>query len=105
MSLPKVPFIGTGGTIASLGRGPLDIQDYAAAGNMLHAEELLAHWPATKLVADVLPVRFTAIPSTAVGFPEWKALAALCRRLEQDNPDLAGIVIGHGTATLEETAY
>src|SRR3954447_11158239 len=105
MSLPKVAFIGTGGTIASLGRGPLDIQDYAAAGNMMHAEDILAHWPETRLVADVLAVRFRAIPSPAVGFPEWKELAALCRRLEQEHPDLAGIVIGHGTATLEETAY
>ncbi len=25
--------------------------------------------------------------------------------LVDDHPDLAGIVIGHGTATLEETAY
>ncbi|MBS0638379.1 MAG: asparaginase [Proteobacteria bacterium] len=103
--LPKVAFIGTGGTIASLGRDPLDIQDYAAAGNMMHAEDILAHWPETKLVADVLPVRFRAIPSPAIGFPEWKELVALCQRLERDHPDLAGIVIGHGTATLEETAY
>ena len=105
MSLPKVAFIGTGGTIASLGNGPLDIQDYASAGRMMHAEEILAHWPETKLVADVLPVRFRAIPSPAIGFPEWKELAALCLSLEKAHPDLAGIVIGHGTATLEETAY
>ncbi len=105
MNLPKVAFIGTGGTIASLGRGPLDIQDYAAAGNMMHAEDILAHWPESRLVADVLPVRFRAIPSPAIGFPEWKELVALCRQLEQEHHDLAGIVIGHGTATLEETAY
>ena len=29
----------------------------------------------------------------------------LCDRLVAEHPDLAGIVIGHGTATLEETAY
>ena len=43
MSLPKIAFIGTGGTIASLGRGPLDLQDYGAAGNVMHADEILAH--------------------------------------------------------------
>ena len=32
MSLPKVAFIGTGGTIASLGAGSLDTQDYGATG-------------------------------------------------------------------------
>ncbi len=105
MSKPKVAFIGTGGTIASLGRGPLDLQDYAAAGNIMHADAILQRWPETALVADVLPVRYRAIPSPAIGFPEWKALAGLCAQLVQDNPDLAGIVIGHGTATLEETAY
>ncbi len=29
----------------------------------------------------------------------------LCDELVAEHPDLAGIVIGHGTATLEETAY
>ena len=105
MSKPKVAFIGTGGTISALGRGPLDLQDYAAAGTMMHAEEILKYWPDTALVADVIPVKYRNIPSPAIGFPEWKELAALCRQLEQDIPDLAGIVIGHGTATLEETAY
>jgi L-asparaginase len=105
MSKPKVAFIGTGGTIASLGNGPLDIQDYATQGTMMHAEAILAKWPETALVADVLPVRYRAIPSPAIGFPEWKDLSALCSELVHAHPDLAGIVIGHGTATLEETAY
>ena len=105
MTLPKIAFIGTGGTIASLGRGPLDIQDYGAAGNVMHADEILAHWPRTALVANVIPVRYRNIPSTAIGFPDWKALAELCAQIATDHPDLQGIVIGHGTATLEETAY
>ncbi len=103
MSKPKVAFIGTGGTIASLGRGPLDIQD--AAGNVMHADEILARWPETALVADVMAVRYRNIVSPAIDFSDWKALAALCTQLVRENPDLAGIVIGHGTATLEETAY
>ncbi len=105
MSLPKVAFIGTGGTMASLGRGPLDIQDYGAAGNVMQADEILAHWPQTALVADVIPVRYQNIPSTRIGFSDWKSLVAICHQLVIDHPDLAGIVIGHGTATLEETAW
>ena len=105
MSKPKVAFIGTGGTIASLGRGPLDVQDYGATGTVMHADEILARWPETALVADVLPVRYRNIASTAIGFADWKALVALCGSLVAEHPDLAGIVIGHGTATLEETAY
>src|ERR1700761_8217003 len=102
---PKVAFIGTGGTIASVGKGPLDLQDYGANGKVMHADEIIAHWPETALVADVLPVRYRNIPSTAIDFPDWKALVLLCERLVDEHADLAGIVIGHGTATLEETAY
>ncbi len=105
MSLPKIAFIGTGGTIASLGRGPLDIQDYGAAGKVMHADEILAFWPQTQLVAQAIPIRYRNIASTAIGFADWQALAALCKQTVAEHPDLQGIVIGHGTATLEETAY
>lgn len=102
---PKVAFIGTGGTIASIGRGPLDVLDYGANGVMLHAAELLDKFPEVQEVADVFPVKFRNVPSYEVFFPEWKALADLCSRLVAEHSDLAGIVIGHGTASLEETAY
>ena len=32
---PRVAVIGTGGTISSMGSGPLDILDYLANGSML----------------------------------------------------------------------
>jgi L-asparaginase len=105
MAKPTVAFIGTGGTIASLGRGPLDLQDYSAIGNMMDAEETLAKWPVVHQVADVIPVKYRNIPSTAIDFADWKALVTLCHQLPHDHPGLDGIVIGHGTATLEETAY
>jgi L-asparaginase len=105
MSKPKVAFIGTGGTIASLGVGPLDLQDYGANSRVMHADEILARWPEAALVADVLPVRYRNVASTAIGFPDWQALVKLCDQLVAEHADLAGIVIGHGTATLEETAY
>ncbi|HUB15600.1 MAG TPA: asparaginase [Acetobacteraceae bacterium] len=105
MSKPRVAFIGTGGTIASLGVGPLDLQNYGAAGNVMHAGAILARWPETALVADVVAVPYRNIPSTGISYADWRALVALCDRLVQEQADLAGIVIGHGTATLEETAY
>ena len=102
---PKVAFIGTGGTIASVGAGPLDLQNYGATGKVMHADEIIARFPETAAVAEVLPVRYRNIPSTAIGFADWKALVLLCEKLVAEHPDLAGIVVGHGTATLEETAY
>ncbi len=102
----RVAFIGTGGTIASVGRGPLDTTDYGSAGNpMLDSAAILARFPEVAEVADVFAVPFGAVPSPDIHFPTWKALVALCDRLVAEHPDLAGIVVGHGTATLEETAY
>ncbi|HET8997233.1 MAG TPA: asparaginase domain-containing protein, partial [Acetobacteraceae bacterium] len=99
MSTPKIAFIGTGGTIASLGRHRLDLQDYGAAGKVMHAEEILAAFPEVATVADVFPVRYRNVVSPAIDFTDWKALVLLCDRLVAEHPDLAGIVIGHGTAT------
>ena len=101
----KVAFIGTGGTISSIGKGPLDLIDYTAQGKMVHAHEIVAAVPELKEVAEVEVVKYRNIPSPAIGFAEWKELVALCDQLVRETPDLAGIVIGHGTATLEETAY
>jgi L-asparaginase len=103
---PKVAVIGTGGTITSLsGIGPLDLYEYTATGRMLEADQLVDRFPEVREVADILPVRFKAVPSTAVAFPEWKQLVLEADKLVAAHPDLAGIVILHGTATLEETAY
>jgi L-asparaginase len=102
---PKVAFIATGGTIASVGAGPLDLQNYGTTGEVMHAEALISRFPETAMVAEVLPVRYKNIPSTAIDFADWRALVLLGERLAADHSDLVGIVIGHGTATLEETAY
>ena len=102
---PKIAFIGTGGTIASIGAGPLDTQDYSATGQVMPAGELLARFPETALHADVFAVPYRNVASPRIGFADWKILRETCHRLTREQPDLAGIVIGHGTATLEETAY
>ncbi|WP_244621921.1 asparaginase [Neomesorhizobium albiziae] len=98
-------FIGTGGTIASIGKDAFDILDYGNNDNRLHADDIIAALPPLRGLARVTPVRFKNIESTAVTSGDWRDLALLCARLAEDNPELAGIVIGHGTATLEESAY
>lgn len=105
MRQAKVAFIGTGGTISSVGRDALDILDYTATDRRLEAGAILDAVPDLRAVAAVIPVPFRAVPSPAIGFSEWRDLVLLCERLVREHPDLAGIVIGHGTATLEETAY
>lgn len=102
---PRVAVIGTGGTIASVGKGPLDILDYGANETILHVDELIARFPEVHTVADVIPIRYEALPSTRVFFPEWRTLVERIETLAAEQPELAGIVVTHGTATLEETAY
>jgi L-asparaginase len=105
MTLPKVAFIGTGGTIASLGVDGLDVIHYGDNKTMLPADQIIARVPEVSQVAEVIVVPFAAIGSPDVFFPQWKEIAKLCDDLVAQHSDLAGIVVGHGTATLEETAY
>jgi L-asparaginase len=106
MARPKVAVIGTGGTIASQGLGPLDTQDYASSGQpVLDTAALVAGVPALAELAEVIALPFSATPSTAIGWADWRALLAAIAGARAAHPDLAGIVVTHGTATLEETAY
>ncbi|WP_395714238.1 asparaginase domain-containing protein [Reyranella sp.] len=102
---PKVAFIGTGGTISSLGIHPLELQDYGVHDKRMHASEIVARFPVVEEIAEIIPVDFRNVPSPEIYFAEWRELAALCHRVAAEHPDLSGIVIGHGTATLEETAW
>ena len=102
---PKVAVIGTGGTISSIGADPFDILDYIANGIMLQADELVEKFADVHAFADIIPVRYQAIPSYNITFEHWKGLLRTCDRLVADHPDLAGIVITHGTSSLEESAY
>ncbi|WP_105375058.1 asparaginase domain-containing protein [Neorhizobium huautlense] len=102
--LPKIAFVGTGGTIASIGTDPFDLLDYKATDERIDAETLIERTGLQGAIATILPVNFRQIDSTAITFNDWADLAELCSELACD-PEINGIVIGHGTASLEETAW
>lgn len=104
MRKPKVAVIGTGGTIASIGKTSLDILDYGANKTMIEVDKIIDMFPEVHGVADIIPVPYRAILSPAVGFAEWRDLVLKIDELAQD-PDLDGIVVTHGTSSMEETAY
>src|SRR5437588_10601389 len=104
-SLPRIAVIGTGGTISSLGASSLDVLDYPDFGEKLSCEALLDRFPETRLVAAAVPITFRQVGSTAIGPADWLELRALIHRSAAGDPAIAGFVIPHGTAKLEETAF
>ena len=104
-SLPRIAVIGTGGTISSLGGSSLDVLDYPDFGRKLDAGSLIDRFPETRLVAEPVLHTFRQVGSTAIGPAEWLALRALIRQIAAGDPAIAGFVVPHGTATLEETAF
>jgi L-asparaginase len=104
-SLPRIAVIGTGGTISSLGASSMDVLDYPDFGQKLTSEALIDRFPEARLVAEPVPVTFRQVGSTAIGPTEWFELRDLIHRIAREDPAIAGFVIPHGTATLEETAF
>src|ERR1700723_557192 len=103
--LPRIAVIGTGGTISSLGNGSLDVLDYPDFGQKLTSEALLDKFPETRLVAEPVPYTYKEVGSTALGPEDWLELRRMIHQIARDDPSIAGFVIPHGTATLEETAF
>jgi L-asparaginase len=104
-ALPRIAVIGTGGTISSLGASSLDVLDYPDFGQKLTCEALLERFPETRLVADPMPLTFRQVGSTDIGPKDWVEIRNMIHRMARDQPEVAGFVIPHGTATLEETAF
>ena len=102
---PRVAVVGTGGSISTVGRDSLDLFEYGDFGRTLEVDELLARFPEVTTTADIEPIRFRAILSTAVGPADWLELHALIHDVAARGEPPDGIVVTHGTATLEETAY
>ena len=104
MTRPRVAVIGCGGTISSLSSDPLDTIDYPDFGRKLTAEDVLRRLPDLAAVADAVPVSFREVSSTALGVADWFALRDLIARQVEADRQLSGVVVLHGTGTLEETA-
>jgi L-asparaginase len=102
---PKIAFIGTGGTISSIGRDALDLIDYPDNGAKLAVDELIEKFQLVREAVEAIPIRFKAVGSTHIAPADWLELHALITKTAADDPCLAGFVITHGTATAEETAY
>ena len=103
-SNPRIHVIGTGGTIAGIGLNQLDYTQYAEVGKKFTIEESISRIPEAHTIADLSSENMISVGSPAIGPAEWMDMNKRINTLLDSN-SVDGIVVTHGTATLEETAY
>lgn len=101
-SLPHIKILATGGTIAGSAAQAGQLTGYTAGA--LGIESLIIAVPELESAAQVSGEQIANIDSCNITSGLWFKLARRCNELMADN-DVDGIVITHGTDTLEETAY
>ena len=98
---PRIVIVATGGTIA--GAAP----STTAAGyksGAVAVDVLMAAVPQMKAFADVSGVQISSVGSQDMNDDLWVKLAVEVNR-QLARPEVHGVVITHGTDTMEETAY
>jgi L-asparaginase type II len=101
--LPLVWVLSTGGTIAGAGASSTNLADYKS-GSIL-GEDLIKAVPEIKQYANVKVEQIVNVGSTNVTVDNLLTLANGINAIFAKDPTAAGVVVTHGTNTLEETAY
>jgi L-asparaginase len=91
--LPLIKVVATGGTIANTPSG------------RLHAGEVAEAIPALKKVARLEIEEVIRVGSSAITVDNWLTLARRINEILAREPEVKGIVVTHGSNTVEETAY
>jgi len=101
-SLPRVAVLATGGTIAGQAGDSSKTAGYKAG--VVGVDKLLDAVPALGSVARIHAEQIASIDSKDMSAALWTQLA---RRIDEllAQDDIDGVVVTHGTDTLEETAY
>lgn len=95
---PQVHIVATGGTIASTNY-------YSGNVGKIGVEALLAAVPAIDSIASITGQQFSNVASGSITTDMWLRLSRDISDTLRARPSLAGVVVTHGTDTMEETAY
>jgi L-asparaginase len=101
--LPLVWVLSTGGTIAGKGATSTSLAEYKSGA--LLGEDIVAAVPEIRQHAKIRVEQVMNISSSDIRLQDWIVLANRINAIFADDPNVAGIVVTHGTGTLEETAY
>ncbi|MFC0397218.1 asparaginase [Paraburkholderia rhizosphaerae] len=101
-ALPRIAVLATGGTIAGSAQDATSTAGYQAG--VVGVGQLLAAVPALSTLAHIQAEQIASIDSKDMSFALWAKLALRVNALLATG-DIEGVVITHGTDTLEETAY
>jgi len=100
--MKKIMLISTGGTISAQGISRMDLKDYQSG--YYTAKDFLNSLPEINEIAKIDVAQLTNFSSTRIETKHWIMLHNMVEEaLNELNYD--GVVITHGTNTLEETAY
>ena len=99
---PRIAVLATGGTIAGSAADAANTSGYQAG--VVGVDRLLEAVPALSGVAQIQPEQVASIDSKDMALALWATLAQRVNALLASD-DIDGVVITHGTDTLEETAY
>lgn len=101
--LPLVWVLATGGTIAGVGASTTSLTNYKPGA--LLGEALVEAVPEVRQVARVKVEQIANVSSTDITITHWLLLAKRINEIFSGDPAVAGVVVTHGTNTLEESAY
>src|SRR6185295_3398289 len=99
---PTVRVVATGGTIAGEQQDPGTLGGYEIKKSV---NEIVSLVPNVQRYANVETEQFSNVASPSITPDHWLRLAQRINTLFKERPDLSGIVVTHGTARLEETAF
>lgn len=97
---PRIRIISVGGTISSSVS-----KEKLYASPQYSGEELIEHIPQVKELADLQVENFSKVLSSQLTIEQLYDLGCRIRKILREDPGLTGIVVTHGTGTMEESVF